>query len=208
MGGRGSSSPSGGDKRNGYGKKEDPMNVPFDEWGQMINHEEIIDKNGDRIGYIQDEYAYNYEPDIHPVTKKDVLSEIDAWRNDDGTYGDEDTAIYLAYKDGTFVDTDDLNGKAYKKTGIVGASISTGDFEMVWGGEVGRDGEVHPWETWVSPSDMDAGERGHSNSYSGYKATSYYKKRTRVTFNTPNGRGGYKTVRETVRKSTTKPLER
>lgn len=189
MGGRGSSS-SGSIKT-----------VAYDKWGKMID-EDIIDKNGDKVGYIRDEYVYTSEPDIRPVTKKDVLSDIDGWRNDDGTYGDNDTSISLAYKDGTFVDVDNLDGKAYKKTGIVGASISTGDYEMVWGGEVNKKtGKIEPWQTW-----SEDGKSGATNSYSGWKTTGQYKVRRKVTFNNPNGKGGYKTKYETLRKSTVKPV--
>ena len=202
MGGRGSS--SSGDPRNRYKKKEDPMNVPYDEWGVPINFEpiyETVDGEKTQIGYIEDDIRYEQVEDIHPVTKKQVLDDINAWRNDDGTYGDEDTAIYLAYKDGTFVDTDDLNGKAFKKTGIVGASISTGDYEMVWGGEIGRDGTLHPWKTW------SIDDTGVSNSYSGYKPVAKWRIRTRVTHNNKRENGTYYTKREIIRQSARKKVD-
>ena len=172
--------------------------VPYDEWGQDILMQDVYDKDGNVIGHISDEMRWVSEPDVRPTTKKEVLSDIDGWRNDDGTYGDEDTAIYLAYKDGSFVDVSELNGKAYKKSGIVGASISTGDYEMVWGGEM-HNGVLRPWKTW-SPD----GEGGASNSYSGYKTTGVWKERVKTTYNNPNGRGGYKVVHKTIRKSTIK----
>ena len=187
MGGRGS----------GSGTR---MNVPYEEWGKMVD-KPIKDKDGNTIGYIEDRDVYVSEPDYRTVTKKDVLNDIDGWRNDDGTYGDEDTAIYFAYKDGTFVDADDLNGKKYKTTGLVGVSISTADYEMVWGGEIGRDGKLHQWETW-----SEDGESGRANSYSGYKAVAVYKERVKTTYNNPNGKGGYKAVRKVIRRSKQKPL--
>lgn len=177
--------------------------VKYEDWGTFksgADVELLYDENGSMIGKIEDEWRYINEPDIHPVTKKEVLEDIDAWRMDDGTYGDQDTKIYLAYKDGTFVDADDLNGKAYKKSGIVGASISTGDYEMVWGGEM-KNGVLQPWETW-----SEDGESGYRNSYSGYKAVGEYKARVKTTYNNPNGKGGYKTIRETLQQSTVKPL--
>lgn len=125
FGGRGATS--------SIGSTKEKMNVPYDRWGKMIS-EDIRDDDGTIIGSIEDVERYVTEDYVEPTTKKAVLADIDAWRNDDGTYGDNDVAIYLAYNDGKFVDVKDLDGKAYKKTGIVGASISTGDYEMVWGG--------------------------------------------------------------------------
>ena len=178
------------------------MNVPFDKWGREVNDEPVYDKEGNTVGYISDELRSITEEYTEEVTKKQVLEDIDAWRMDDGTYGDDDVAIYLAYKDGTFVDVKDLNGKAYKKTGIIGASISTGDYQMVWGGEITKNGDFVEWQTW-SPD----GESGESNSISGYKTVGVYRQRVKTTFNNPNGRGGYKTKREVLRKSKVKKVE-
>ena len=178
------------------------MNVPFDKWGREVNDEPVYDKEGNTVGYISDELRSITEEYTEEVTKKQVLEDIDAWRMDDGTYGDDDVAIYLAYKDGTFVDVKDLNGKAYKKTGIIGASISTGDYQMVWGGEITKKGDFVEWQTW-SPD----GESGESNSISGYKTVGVYRQRVKTTFNNPNGRGGYKTKREVLRKSKVKKVE-
>ena len=88
-GGKGATSSNGASKGN--------MNVPYDRWGEMI-YEEILDKDGAVIGRIEDEERYVTEDYVEPTTKKSVLADIDAWRNDDGTYGDNDVAIYLAYK--------------------------------------------------------------------------------------------------------------
>ena len=186
----------------GTNSGKNQMSVPYDKWGddwKAWDHP-VYDSEGNKIGVIEDRIVYIQEEDIRPATKKEVLADIDGWRMDDGTYGDEDTKICFAYKDGTFVSADDLNGKAYKKTGLVGVSISTGDYEMVWGGEM-HNGSVRPWQTW-SPD----GESGHSNSYSGYKATGAYKERVRITYNNPGPNGTYKTKREVIRRSTTKAM--
>ena len=110
FGGRGANSTGGTSEGN--------MGVPYDRWGQMIS-KEVRDEDGTVIGYIEDVERYVYEDYVEPVTKQAVLDDIDAWRNDDGTYGDNDVSINLAYKDGTFVDVNSLDGKTYKKTGIV-----------------------------------------------------------------------------------------
>lgn len=181
------------------------MNVPYDEWGEEVRYDPIygeVDGIDSLIGWYEDRKVFDYEEDIRPVTKKEVLEDINAWRMDDGTYGDDDVAIYIAYKDGTVVGKDDLDGKAYKKTGIVGASISTGDYEMVWGGEIGRDGELHQWKTW-NPDDDEA---GHANSYSGYKAVSSYWIRNKVITTNRRKNGTFYTTYERVRQSTKKAL--
>lgn len=199
MGGRGASSSGGGGS---------VKTVPYDSWGKM-KEEWLRDKDGNLIGTIKDDTRYIYEPDIRPITKKEILSDIDGWRNDDGTYGDQDTAIYLAYKDGSFVNVNDLDGKAYKKSGIVGASISTADYESAWGGEVNKKtGNIDPWT--VHNFDDDGNEvEGKANSYSGHKATGKYIVRTKTTYNNPNPRrdGTYITKYETLRKSTVKPMD-
>lgn len=189
--------------RGGRRSGANAMSVPYEEWGKEID-KPILDGEGNTIGYIEDETRYVYEDDIRKVTKKEILNDIDGWRNDDGTYGNEDTSILLVYEDGAVVDVDDLNGKRYKKAGIIGASVTTGDYEMVWGEEyVRRNGrrERVPIQTF-----SEDGESGLTNSYSGVKATGAYKVRVRTTYNNPNGRGGYKTERQTIRKSTVKPL--
>lgn len=174
------------------------MSVPYDKWGKDIDNEYIYDKNGDRIGYIADTTNSVMEPRIAPTTKKEVLQEIDAWRNDDGTYGDDDTAMYIAYKDGTFVDLSELDGKAYKKSGICGVSFSGPDDEFVWGGEM-HNGKLSLWKTW-----SEDGESGQANSHAYWEEVGLYKIRQRVTFNNPDGRGGWKTKYETIRRSTVK----
>lgn len=195
FGGRGAASAGGTSAGN--------MNVPYDRWGPMID-KEVRDEDGTIIGYIEDVERSVYEDYVESVTKKDVLSDIDMWRNDDGTYGDNDVSINLAYKDGTFVDVNALDGKAYKKTGIIGASISTGDYEMVWGGEINKKtGKFLPWQTW-----SEDGESGYSNSMVGAKAVGSYKVRIKVTqepyYNRHYEQTMYRTVRKTIRQSKVK----
>lgn len=189
MGGRGSNS-----------GMEGSMNVPYDSWGKEISMQEIRDKNGNVIGHIEDSNVFVQEPEVRPVTKREVLQDIDNWRMDDGSYGDEDTKIYLAYDNGDVIDASDLGGAKYKKKGLIGASISTADYEMVWGDEIHR-GQRVPIQTW-----SESGESGRSNVYSGYKATGVYRIRTKTTYNNTNGRGGYRVKREIIRKSSVKSL--
>ena len=76
------------------GSTKGKMNVPYDRWGKMIS-EDIRDDDGTIIGSIEDVERYVTEDYVEPTTKKAVLADIDAWRNDDGTYGDNDVAILL-----------------------------------------------------------------------------------------------------------------
>lgn len=183
-------------------KNGDAMNVPFDSWGTVINHKPIKDKDGNTIGYINDEVRADMEEDIRPTTKKEVLRFIDDWRDDDGTWSDDDMRGYISYKDGSFVDVSDLNGKNYKKQGIVGAYISTPDYEAAWGEEYNSGKrKFEPLQTW-----SEDGESGRSNTYSGYKSTSMYRVRVKTTYNNPDGKGGYRTKTEVIRRSTKKPI--
>lgn len=212
MGKRGSSSgfskgagPNGAEPE----KERDEMAVPYDEWGPMID--ETLRRVGDDgitevYGSIRDDTVYNMERDYHTTTKKELLADIEAWRMDDGSYGDDDTHIYIAYEDGsTWSSTDDHGGKPFKKRGIIGMSLSTGDYEEVWGEDwVGRG-----WERRRTPmktsEDPETGEPGRSNTYAGYKPVSKYKIRTRVTYE-PDARGRMRPKRERLRQSTTVPV--
>ena len=190
-----------GNKSSG-GSSEGNMNVPYDSWGKMID-KEVRDEDGTIIGYIEDFERLEYQDYVEPVTKKAVLADIDGWRNDDGTYGDNDVSINFAYKDGSFVSADELDGKAYKKTGLVGVSISTGDYEMVWGGDIDKKtGKLRMWQTW-----SEDGESGHTNSMAGAKAVGAYKVRIKTTqepYQTKSGDTRYRTVRKVLRKSKVK----
>lgn len=177
--------------------------VPYDSWGTMVD-EPIKDREGNTIGYIEDDDVYIYEPDIQEVTRADVLRDIKGWRNDDGTYGNEDVSISIAYDDGTFLSLDDGATK-FKRTGIIGAAITTADYEMVWGGNLNKYREFQPWYAHNEDGEED---ESLQNVYAGYKATGVYRIRTRVTYNNPNGRGGYTTRRQRLRTSTVKKLKR
>lgn len=181
--------------------RKDAMNIPYEKWGREKTIESRKDANGNNY-YIEDYLRSVQEPETYTVTKKQVLDDIDGWRMDDGSYGDGDVKIYLAYKDGTFVDADDLNGKKYKKSGIIGASISTGDYEMVWGGELDRNGRFVQWQTW-----SEDGESGQPNSYSGYKTVAVYMERVKTRFVYDEERDRYKTVRTVIRRSTKKKVK-
>lgn len=186
MGGRGASSAGGTSARS--------MNVPYDEWGEQIR-KTYRDKDGNLV-VIEDEMRTESEEYFEPISKAKILQEVDAWRNDDGTYGDADTAIYFAYSDGTFVDAADLNGKKYKKAGLVGVSFSGADDEMVWGGEINpKTGKLRKWQTW-----SEDGESGHTDTHVGWKTSTMWMERVKTTF-TPNGR-----KKETIRKSTVKKV--
>ena len=90
--------------------------VPIDKWKAQESKDvyAIIDGEKVLVGQEEDVDRWETEPYTEPISKKAILQMVDDWRMDDGTYGDEDTKIYFAYEDGTFVDADDLNGKRYK----------------------------------------------------------------------------------------------
>ena len=209
MGGRGATSSGGGNGGGGI-ESDNRMNVPFDEWGEMVDQyiPDPSDENSN-LGYIRDEYRYTYEPFDEKLTKKEALEAVEAWKNDDGTYGTGDESIYLAYKDGTFLDLTDSDTGNYKKSGITGVYIMTGDDEYAWGGEVNKKtGKVEPWTTWVSPEDEKAGVVGKTNTHSGYNVTGQYIARVKTTW---RGRkltnGAWQTTKEVIRQSAVKPID-
>ena len=188
------------------------METPYDEWGEMLSvyhgNDTVdltyIDDEGRKtwFGNVTDSYGYVQEPDIRPVTRAQALKEIDAWRMDDGTYGDEDTHFGIAYDNGDYVDVSELNGKAYKRRGVVGVHITTPDYEIVWGGERNRrTGKIEPYETWEAD-----GGAGHQNSYSGYKSVGKYKIRTISYARSAVGEKGYGTVSKIIKKSKVRPM--
>ena len=193
--GRGSSKASGGTVKT----------VPYDKWGKEVHLEPVKDENGDTIGYINDENFYLREPYHEKITKKQILSEVDAWRMDDGTYGDEDTMIGIAYDDGSYVRLNDLDGnKPYKKSGIVGVHVSTADYEMVWGGEKNKKtGKIDLYKTLEFDDDGNNID-GFANSISGYQTIGHYKVRVKTTYNNLTPKGSYTTKREHLKKSTVK----
>lgn len=191
------------------------MSVDWDKWGKVldgIDAKQIIKKVDGIdtvVGYIKDEMRYVTAPDEHPITRADIMREIAGWQNDDGTYGDDDTSIFIAYDDGTFFSNNMKPGGVYreklKKTGVIGASLSTGDYEMVWGGERNRAGNIQPYKTGT-PYDESEGIGGKSNSYFGYKTVGQYRVRVKTTYpKLPNGR--YGTKHEIIRKSKVRKVD-
>lgn len=159
------------------------MNIPYDEW----QHEE--DKHtgrpaGDRPYdvYERDTTRYIMDKDIRKATKKSTLEDVENWKNDDGTYGTGDEAIYIIYDNGKFLNlTDGEVHNRWSKQGIRGISISTGDYEQVWGEEYyPKEQEWKPLRTHEFDDNANPIE-GYANSYSGYKATGAYKVREEET---------------------------
>ncbi len=73
---------------------------------------------------------------------------------------------------------------------------------MVWGGNIDkRTGKLVEWTVHD-----ENGDEGMSNTYSGYKAVAVYRQRVKTTYNNPNGRGGYRTVRQVIRQSQKKKI--
>ena len=190
------------------------MNVDWDKWGDVLGASvpirEIKDKDGNVIGYERDEIRYITGEDEHPITRADIMREISGWKNDDGSYGDDDVHIFIAYDDGTFF-ANDMSGGDYreklKKTGVIGATLMTPDYEMVWGGEKDRAGNIQPYKTWVTPYDESEGKEGHSNWYSGYKTVGEYRVRERVTYNHRFSDGRYGMKKEVIRKSKVRKVD-
>lgn len=206
----------------GRGARRSADGVPtvrYDKWGKLLQGSDIVDirdENGDIIGIIEDELRYNSVEDVRKVSLAEAKRDLDAWLNDkdeDGwSYGNEDTSFFVAYADGTQVFDDDLDGKKFKKTGIIGISIQTGDYEMVAGDNwVRRNGRMvrEPLQTW-----SEDGESGLTNSYSGYKSTETWIERVETTYNNPVQRIGYdrkpytvyRPKRRVIRRSTKRPL--
>lgn len=167
------------------------MNVDWDRWGKTLDGADmqwVYDKDGNVIGDVRDEIRFTSVEEEHPVTRAEVMREISGWKNDDGTYGDEDTKIFIAYEDGTFFDSEIAGGKGgYREKltnrNVIGASISTPDYEMVWGGEYkwkGGKKELVPWTT--HSLDENGNDTGKSNTYSGWRTTGMYRVRVKTTF--------------------------
>lgn len=179
------------------------MNVPYESWGKEISNQEIRDDSGSIIGYIDDETLYITEPDITPISKKQMLDDIKAYKNDDGTYGDNDTFIYATYEDGSTWSNDDKT--KFKKSGIIGLAVSTGDYQSAWGEDFvgsGRNKRRVPMTTSATDEVPEL-----SNSYVGYKTTGAYKQRVKTTYNNwDEKRQKYYTKREILRKSTVKEM--
>lgn len=183
--------------------------VPYDEWGKMmagLDAEDIRDKDGTIIGQIEDSTRYLREQVIEKVTKKSAIDEAFSYKNDDGTFGDDDIQIYATYADGSTWSSDSGQNKGLKKSGLIGVSISTPDSETAWGEDYvgrGRDRRRVPNRLSYDP---DTGEEGPANSHKWYRISGMQKVRHRVTYNNyyPNGRRY--TKRELIRESTVKEV--
>lgn len=202
MGSRGA-----GSGRSGSGE------VPFDKWGKMIengfdNRKPIYDEKGNEVGteFVEDYTAYVQVPFVQEATVSQVTKDINAWKNDDGTYGDDDTVMGVYYSNGDYIDSrNDDFGKRYAKNkrDIVGATISTPDYEAAAGKAITRNG-------WVDMETSDVAGRSYSNAYVGYVATGMYKVRQKTTYlegSYAKAHGKRTVQHERVRQSTVKPLE-
>ena len=203
-------------KRGGQGqKKEDPMNVPYDQWGREISIESFTDENG-MTYYVEDVQRWNYEEDPTPIKKKDALNEIRNWedKTEDGwQYGDDDIGIVVAYANGDVLGKDDLRGKRFKRDGIIGISVSTPDYSMVWG-EDWKGGYGHRERTPMTGfyEDPDNGPF-YTNTMLGYKVTEIWRERVKTTYEPYTTRRYgeettlYRTKREVIRRSTKKKVD-
>ena len=203
-------------KRGGQGqKREDPMSVPYDQWGEELSIESFTDERGN-TGYIEDVRRWNYEQDPMPITKKDALSEIKNWEDktaDGWQYGDDDVHIYVTYENGDTMADDELNGKRFKRTGIMGISVSTPDYSLVWGEEwrgSGRNRERVPMTGFYE--DPDNGPF-YTNTMLGYRNTETWLERVRTEY-VPVTRKrygdeytAYEPRRTVIRRSTRKRVE-
>lgn len=189
------------------GVTQNDMNVPYDEWGPEISIQSHKDKDGNNY-YIQDEYRRELEPEHRTITKKYALDDVEAWKNDDGTYGTGDEAIYIAYEDGKFLNlTDGDTHRRWSKQGISGISISTGDYQVVWGGEWIRKPYQQPVFEKYTTSEWDSDSNpvdGYSNSYSGYRTAAMWKVRVKTSYPYNEKTGKYETKREILRQSAKK----
>ena len=205
FGGRGSSSSGGASGE-----------VPYDKWGKDIgmmegfeNRKIIYDENGNDVGseHFEDYTAYISVPIVQEATVSQIVKDINGWKNDDGTYGGEDVYISVEYADGTHINNEADNfGKVYAKNkrSIVGASISTADYEAAAG-------KTKTSRGWVDmETSEDSGGRTYANSALSYVPIGKYKKRTKITYleGSYAKKHGKRTVTyQTVRKSTVKPID-
>ena len=201
----------------GRGSSNGVKTVSYSKWGKRKQNEQIygVDENGERmtVGYVDDEYEYDSVEDIRPVTLAQLKREINDWLNDKDengwwSYGTADTRIVVAYDNGDVIADDELGGKKFKKSGIIGVAISTGDYEEVAGDEwvgTGTRKQRIPMRTW-SPD----GETGLTNSYSGYKSTKVRlvrrEERYVPVYDSQGNVVRYRTVRKVIRRSTWRNL--
>lgn len=200
MGSRGASSGKGG-------------LVPFEKWGEMKENgfkdrKPVYDENGEEVGteFIEDRTAFVQVPIVQEATVSQVVKDINGWKMDDGTYGDDDTVMGVYYANGDYIDSRDDNfGKKFAKNKrqIVGAVISTPDYEAAAGKVKTRNG-------WEDMETSEAGGKQYSNAYVSYVAVGQYKVRTKTTYLSGDyaKKHNKRTVtHERIRQSTVKPME-
>ncbi len=205
MGSRGASSGKGNAKT-----------VPFDKWGKDItngyeNRKPIYDEKGNEVGaeFVEDRTAYVQVPFIQEATVSQVVRDINGWKNDDGTYGNEDAVMGVFYSNGDHITSQDDNfGRRFAKNkrDIVGAYISTGDYEAVAGQEY--NGRARGWTAIETTSDLQG--RSYNNAYFGYEVVGMYKVRTKTTYLEDTYAREHKkrtVTNEVIRRSAVKPIE-
>lgn len=204
-----------GSSKVGGGKPAvDEMNVPYDEWGEMLTGAgdaiPVYDDEGRMIGEIYDDWQSEYEPVTEKANKKAVMALADGeWTGE--TYGDDDTRIYIQYDNGDLVDaTEDLKkGKKYKKKGIVGMQVTTPWQAAAWGVEYvknpnysygGKEPRYIEQPMTIQITDRNGDITGEaSNVVLNYETTRERKVRLKKTWNnkTSNGYGGERTYTKT-----------
>ena len=183
------------------------MNVPYDKWGAFMDGADIqtlYDADGNVIGDIRDNLIYVSEHQLDSIEKRDAINYALEFYSklDGGWLVDDDYKIYLAYQDGKFRDVADDPEKGLNRKGLIGVYVSTPDDEMSWGGNMSARYGFQQWGV----RDGD-GNEVEGNYHSWYKTTGVYKERVKTTYNNPNGKGGYRTKREIIRKSTIKEIK-
>lgn len=181
-------------------------NIPYKDWKhQEDRKDDHYDASTPYSIYEHDEKHYVREKDIRKVGKKDTIEEVEAWKNDDGTYGtgNGDESIYVIYDDGSYEElTDGETHRGWKSKNIKGISISTGDYMQVWGEEYNsKTKEWTPLETYEFDDNANP-IQGYSNSYSGGKFTGEYNARIRRTTTFNKERNRWDTKYETTAMST------
>ena len=183
--------------------------VPYEEWQKKPEvSEEHYDADVPYSVYEKDSTQWVQAKDIRPVSKKNTIDDVESWKNDDGTYGTGDESIHVIYDDGSVVElTDGDTHRGWKTKGVIrGISISTGDYQQVWGEEYyPRSREWRPLTTTEWDEDDNPVE-GYANSYSGVKAVGTYYTRKRQTLTLNKERNKWESKYETIGMSRVKRL--
>lgn len=191
------------------GTKADEMNVPYDEWGPRLDNELIYENREDGrwvVGSIYDRQEVEWEPYIQKVTKSELLGDIDAWKQEDGTYGsgDGDEAFYIIYEDGKTLDlTDGLPHKRWSKQGIIGVYYSDSDTSAVWGDDWitntnGYGRERTPLTVEEHDKNFDPTGKLFTNSRQGYKQLKVRWKRIEERYDAETKQRARKVIRQST----------